>query len=283
LTGECILTYICRRQNNHENVRMGDLVEHSKELRDQSVVIKNELVRRIQRMKLSEKRLLALAIAKCNPKPKMLLHKATRLDPQTGLAPGWSVRVTAQEFMEAYPQVDPKHAYSDLKEAAENLFECRVEWDAEVTERGKKTTVRKAVRWIYEKADTTTAGWVEIKFSPSIAPYLLGIEDEFTRYKLRHAADLRSIYSWRLLEIMAQFRQSGLVMIGYDEFCEAMAAPQSCVKDSGQLRRRVIEVAVKELQEKNGLAIEWEALKPAGRKVTGFKFTFKADPQGRLF
>jgi plasmid replication initiation protein len=262
---------------------MTQLAERGKDSRDQSVTIKNELVRRIQRMKLSEKRLLALAIAKCNPKPKILLHKATQLDPQTGLAPGWSVRVTAQEFMEAYPQIDPKHAYSDLKEAAENLFECRVEWDAEVVERGKKTTVKKSARWIYEKADTTTAGWVEIKFSPSIAPYLLGIDEEFTKYKLRHAADLRSIYSWRLLEIMAQFRKTGLVKIGYDEFCAAMGAPESCIKDSGQLRRRVIEIAVKELREKNALQIDWEAVKPAGRKVTGFTFKFNPDPQGRLF
>jgi plasmid replication initiation protein len=262
---------------------MTDVLDLSIQPRDQSVVIKNELVRRVQKMKLSEKRLLALAIAKCNPKPKILLDKAMRPDPQTGVAPGWSVRVTTQEFMEAYPQVDPKHAYTDLKTAAENLYECSVEWDAIEVERGKKTPVRKSIRWIYEKVNTTTPGWVEIKFSPSIAPYLLGISDEFTKYKLKHAADLRSVYSWRMLEMMAQYRGTGLITIKYDEFCEAMGAPDSCIKDAGQLRRRVIEPAVKELQEKNGIAIEWEPTKPAGRKITGFKFRFEPDPQGRLF
>jgi plasmid replication initiation protein len=263
---------------------MDDVIEaEEKQSTDLSVVIKNELVKRVQRMKLSEKRLLALAIAKCNPKPKILLHKATHPDPQTGVAPGWSVRVTAEEFMEAYPQLDPKHAYSDLKAAADSLFECVIEWDAFETERGKQKPVRKKARWIYEEVNTTTPGWVEIKFSPSVAPYLLGIAGAFTQYKLKHAADLRSMYSWRLLEMMAQFRKTGLVTISYDEFCEAMDAPASCVKDAGQLRRRVIEPAVKELTEKNGLAIEWEPLKPAGRKITGFVFKFAADPQGRLF
>lgn len=257
--------------------------EEEKQSTDLSVVIKTELVRRVQRMKLSEKRLLALAIAKCNPKPKMLLDKATRLDPRTGIAPGWAVRVTAEEFMEHYPQVDPKHAYSDLKKAADSLYECSIEWDAFEMERGKKRPVRKKVRWIYEKVDTTTPGWVEIKFSPSIAPYLLGIEKAFTQYKLKHAADLRSMYSWRLLEMMAQWRDTGVLRITYDEFCEAMDAPASCVKDAGQLKRRVIEPAVKELREKNGLSIEWEPTKPAGRKITGFVFKFDADPQGRLF
>jgi plasmid replication initiation protein len=263
---------------------MDDLVElHDSASRELSVTIKNELVRRIQRMKVSEKRLLALAIAKCNPKAKILKDRAMRPNPSTGEAPGWIIRVTAKEFAEAYPNIEVKHAYSELKEAAENLFECKVEWDEEFIDRGKKTIKHRAVRWIYEKIDTTTAGWVDIKFSPSIAPYLLGIESEFTKYKLRHAADLRSMYSWRLLEIMAQYRDTGLVTITYDAFCVAMAAPDSCVRDSGQLRRRVIEPAVKELQEKNGVAIEWEAVKPAGRKVTGYRFKFKPDPQGRLF
>ncbi|WP_232484070.1 replication initiation protein [Burkholderia gladioli] len=185
----------------------------------------------------------------------MLKDRAMRLDPATGAAPGWTIRVTAKEFIEAYPHIEARHAYSELKKAAEDLFECRVEWDEDVISRGKKETKRRSVRWIYEKADTTTAGWVDLKFSPSIAPYLLGIESEFTKYKLRHAADLRSIYSWRLLEIIAQYRDTGVAAILYDEFCQAMGAPDSCVKDSGQLRRRVIEPAVKELQEKIALPL----------------------------
>lgn len=260
---------------------MTDLIEQPAV--ERSVTIKNELVRRIKRMKLSEKRLLALAIAKCNPKEKILKDRAMRLDPTTGEAPGWVIRVTAKEFSETYPHIKAKHAYSELKAAADNLFECKVEWDEEVIERGKKVIKHRVVRWIYEKVDTTTSGWVDIKFSPSIAPYLLGIESEFTKYKLRHAADLRCMYSWSLLEIMAQYRDTGFVVISYDDFCKSVAAPESCVQDSGQLRRRVIEPAVKELQEKNGIAIEWEPVTPAGRKVTGFRFKFKPDPQGRLF
>src|ERR1700712_2083766 len=98
---------------------MSDLVEqHDPTTRERSVTIKNELVRRIQRMKLSEKRLLALAIAKCNPKVKMLKDRAMRPDPATGEAPGWTIRVTAKEFVEAYPHIESKHAYSELKEAA---------------------------------------------------------------------------------------------------------------------------------------------------------------------
>ena len=60
-----------------------------------------------------------------------------------------------------------------------------------------------------------------------------------------------------------------------------MEAPASCVKDFGQLKRRVIEPAVKELREKDGVRLEWEPVK-AGRKVVGLDFKFSPDPQIKL-
>jgi plasmid replication initiation protein len=44
----------------------------------------------------------------------------------------------------------------------------------------------------------------------------------------------------------------------------------------------MIEPAVKELTEKDGWLIQWEAVK-AGRKVKAIRFTFMRNPQGSLF
>ena len=60
-----------------------------------------------------------------------------------------------------------------------------------------------------------------------------------------------------------------------------MEAPESCRKNFGQLRIRVLEPALKELREKDSFLLEWEPVK-AGRKVTGLVFKFRMDPQGRL-
>ena len=53
-------------------------------------------------------------------------------------------------------------------------------------------------------------------------------------------------------------------------------------KNFGELRRRIIEPAVKELIAKNNLLIEWTPTK-AGRRVTGLEFKFKPNPQPELF
>jgi plasmid replication initiation protein len=60
-----------------------------------------------------------------------------------------------------------------------------------------------------------------------------------------------------------------------------MDATEKQRADFAKLRTKIIEPAVKELIEKDGWLINWEAIK-AGRKVKSVRFTFKRDPQGRL-
>jgi plasmid replication initiation protein len=48
-----------------------------------------------------------------------------------------------------------------------------------------------------------------------------------------------------------------------------------------ELRRRVIDPAVKELSEKNGLIVDWEPTKN-GRKVIGLRFRFRPNEQMAL-
>ena len=59
-----------------------------------------------------------------------------------------------------------------------------------------------------------------------------------------------------------------------------MEAPPS-LSDFAQIKRRIIDPAVKELREKDGWIIDWEPVK-AGRKVKSLRFSFQRDPQGRL-
>jgi plasmid replication initiation protein len=168
-----------------------------------------------------------------------------------------------------------QNAYAQIQEGAEALFNRYVRI-VEKTRRGEK---EHKYRWVSGNKYHHGEGWVEINFSPEIAPYLLGLRKQFTTYKLKHTATFRSIYAWRLMELFAQFRDTGLVRISFDDFCHAMEAPASAVKDFAQMRLRVIAPAIKELQGKDGLDIEWEAIKEGGRKVTSFEFRFKPNPQ----
>ena len=109
----------------------------------------------------------------------------------------------------------------------------------------------------------------------------MGLRQQFTSYQLQQANALRSIYSWRLLELLTRFKSSGVAEYSIEDFATSMNATDKQRADFAAIRRKIIEPAVKELVEKDGWLIEWVPVK-AGRKVAGVHFEFKRDPQGRL-
>jgi plasmid replication initiation protein len=247
------------------------------------VNVKNELVRRTQKMSLPVKRLLALAIAMCDSKQKILLHQAQQPGTNGAELQGWAVKISVAQYTEHYPQVGQDAAYNELKSSASALMKCTVNMVKHERVRGKVVETPIEIPFTTENEYPKGQGHVIVRFHGKIAPYLLGLEREFTQYKLSSASHLRSMYSWRLLEVLAQFQKTGLVRIGYDEFCDALDVPDSCRKDFAQLRRRVIEPAVAELKAKNNIEIAWEGTKPGGRKITGLEFKFEPSKQGKLF
>lgn len=100
-------------------------------------------------------------------------------------------------------------------------------------------------------------------------------------YQLHQASALRSIYSWRLLELLARFRQTGYADYTIEDFATSMGATEKQREDFNNIRRRMIEPAVKELREKDGWDIEWEPVR-AGRKVTSLRFKFNRQAQDRM-
>jgi plasmid replication initiation protein len=237
-------------------------------LSERFVSMSNALTRAAQGLKLSEKRLISSAIAESD---SVELRKlAAALGPNQG----WKIKLSAKDYAATFG-IDQPTAYVQLREAADSIFNKYIR-TVEQTRRGEK---ERKYRWVSGNTYHHGEGWVEVNFSPEVAPFLLGLRKEFTTYKLKHTAALRSVYSWRLMEMFAQYRDTGLVRISFDDFCHAMEAPPSCLKDFGQLRRRVIDPAVAELTGKDGLLIDWAPTKNGGRKVTGLEFKFKPNPQ----
>lgn len=96
---------------------------------------------------------------------------------------------------------------------------------------------------------------------------------------------MRSLHSWRLLELLEQMKhkdnEDGWLTIDIEDFHHAMEASKSYRANFGMLRKWVIEPSVKELNEKDGWDIVWEPVK-RGRRVASLRFDFRRDPQARL-
>lgn len=234
------------------------------------VTMSNALTRAGHGLTLAEKRVVMMAVSK--------LDSAKVMRPGEVLP---SVKITAAEYAETYG-VDPNTAYEALQAAAKNLFERKLTFFEPAHKRNGKPLkpIRNDMRWVGRCQYHEGEGWVQLAWWPDLIPSLVGLRKQFTTYQLQQASALRSVYSWRLLELLTRFKSSGVAEYTIEDLKASMDAPPS-LSDFGQVKRRIIEPAVKELTEKDGWLIQWEPIK-AGRKVKAVRFTFMRNPQGSL-
>lgn len=238
---------------------------------DRHVSMSNRLARSAHGLNLAEKRLVALGLAQSES------ANAGRHLKANGNA-GWLMRVRAMEYAEAF-DIDVTTAYEQLQAAADKLFDRYVRYEVP-GRRGKPE--EKKFRWVSSCRYAPGEGYVELNFSPEIAPHLAGLSKELTSYRLRQAAAFDTVYAWRLFELIKSWESAGVFTITIEEFWESMEAPPSCRQDFKALRTRVIEPSVTAIQDKCAMLVEWTPLRSGSRRVTGLEFRFSPDPQGRL-
>jgi plasmid replication initiation protein len=119
----------------------------------------------------------------------------------------------------------------------------------------------------------TSDPYVELDFFHRITPHLVGLREKFTTYKLSQATGFRSIYAWRLLELLERFKSTGWAQYSIDELRVALELPAS-LSDWGQINRRAITPAIKELIGKDNWAIQNPIPIKTGKRVTSIRFEF---------
>lgn len=234
------------------------------------VSMSNALTRAGHGLTLAEKRVIAWAVA--------------TLDSRQALKPGEvpTTRISAVEYAAEF-KVDNDTAYQQLRAAAKSLYKRSITFYEPSYKRNGKPLQPTMVqmRWIGEAKYQAGEGWIELAWWPKLLPHLIGLKQQFTSYQLQQASALRSVYSWRLLELLTRFKSSGQSEYTIEDFAASMDATAKQAADFAKIRTKIIEPAVKELTEKDGWLIQWTPIK-AGRKVKAIRFSFMRNPQGQL-
>lgn len=248
-------------KEDRENSNLPMFVESHIGIGHRNVVLHNYLVRSAQGLSLAEKRILMYGIAKIG-----------------GI--NQDIKISAMDYAEAYG-IEPNTAYEQLKGAANKLKGRFLSWQIKD---GKKIGVRNTM-WLQGYDYFDKEGYVKFRFSSYIHEYLFDLYQEFTKYQLKQALALRSIHSWRLMELFEMMkgdRKDGWLRMDIDEFHHAMEVKDSYKTNFSKLKARIIDPAVKELMTKDNWVIEWRTIK-RGRKVAMIEFKFDRSPQGDLF
>jgi plasmid replication initiation protein len=125
--------------------------------------------------------------------------------------------------------------------------------------------------WVQKAKYRVGGGYVEISFDPDLKPFFLHLKEKFTTYKLKNVMQLKSSYSIRIYELLKQYQGIGKRTITVDSLRKMLGIEPEEYTAYNNMKRRVIVVAHKEINEKTDISFEFKEIK-AGRKVNELEF-----------
>lgn len=218
----------------------------------------NYLLEACYKMGLEEKRLLMMAISQINP--------------QKPVPP--VIQVRADDFARVF-SITRQGAYTQLREAADGLFERELRF------KDKDDTEESRIRWVGKCKYQKQKAYVAISFVPDIHPYLSMMVNNLTSYGLDNIAELGSIYSVRLFELLYQYLSVGKRFIGVSDLRDKFELTEKYPKFS-DLRKYVIEPAIQEINAKSNLEVKLPKYEKQGKVITRIWFEFSEKKQSRL-
>nr|WP_181716428.1 replication initiation protein RepM [Psychrobacter sp.]QJS05550.1 RepB [Psychrobacter sp.]QJS05765.1 replication protein [Psychrobacter sp.] len=218
------------------------------------VVKTNQLNSALQNLSLPEIRIVQLAIVDAR-------------ETNTGLSTDKPLRIDALRYAEMF-ETTRQNGYKRMKEAEETLFNRRFSY---IDDNGKIVKSR----WIQQVRYLDDEGAIELVFTLAVVNGISridGAEDFFTSYLLEQTASMYSIYSVRLYELLVQWKAAKQTpMFALDKFRDQLGVGIEEYKAMNDFKKRVLLVAIDEINEKSDIKISYEQVKK-GRSIAGFKF-----------
>ncbi len=218
------------------------------------VVKTNQLNSALQNLSLPEIRIIQLAIIDAR-------------ETNTGLSTDKPLRIDALRYAEIF-ETTRQNGYQRMKDAEENLFNRRFSY---IDERGRVVKSR----WVQQVTYLDDEGAIELVFTLAVVNGISridGAEDFFTSYLLEQTASMDSIYSVRLYELLVQWvAAKNTPLFELEKFRDQLGIESHEYKRMGNFKLRVLDLAVKEINEKSDIKVSYSQVKK-GRTITGFKF-----------
>ena len=118
-----------------------------------------------------------------------------------------------------------------------------------------------------------------VVFDSRILPLLSELKSNFTQFLIDDVAGFSSVYSFRFYQMMMQFKSTGYCKISLDDLRYSLALfdKYQATKD---LKKRVIDTAVDEINEKSPYTVKYDLIK-TGRKFTHLELKFKPKKESK--
>ena len=186
------------------------------------------------------------------------------------VTPLTKIKIYAESYAK-YFGVTKEASYQALKQGVLGLHEQEFVF-SKITGNGKKLSHYKG-RFVDFIGYTDGEASIELVLGSQIVPHILELQQAFTSYEIEQARGLNR-YGLRLYELLIRWKSTGKLIIGIDDLRAKMGLLKSEYQRIDNLKRWVIESALKEINTHTDLEATYTQQK-SGRKITGFDFEFK--------
>ena len=192
-----------------------------------------------------EQKVLDLAISKVNPNSTELMNP---------------YKIKASELSELSDLDDYNYANRAILKAAKSLRETTIVLHNERERRLIGIGLISRFEYVYERLDSDKNAVLEVFFDEALKPELLYNAKAYQEKKLGGAFRLKGKWSYRLYDIMNQWKAAGKCVYKYYDLRGMLGVPEESYSEHRDLLKRVIRPAVKEINEVSDLNVEFSLL-----------------------
>lgn len=225
---------------------------------ENQVVMSNDLIKGKSNLSLNELKLLRLTIMQVIAEDKDLMTYQIRI-------------VELAKMLE----ISRQNLYTEVMEMCKHLLQ-------EIVYIGDGNPKHKWKMYQWCSTCEYDEGTITIKLHEKLKPHLIQLKEHYTQYMLQDILMLKTVYAVRLYELIRE------EMKGQKAYADKTVTVSLCVEtirkatdtekkyaQIGIFKLRVIESALKEINEKSCYNITYDDIKKS-RKIVGFKFKIES-------
>ena len=221
---------------------------------------------------------------------KLLIYVISMIEPEA--QDFGKCKVSVQGYAEM-TGLQPKDLYQELRDTALAIREKTLVVEG-VLEPGMRRPVKRHGSWFEYVDEATGDGFVTIKLSSWLKPFLLQVRREFFKYKLNYALNLKSEYSIRLYQWLKRWQFAGRktetvaqlrLQLGATEVDHEGQVIRENLAAYKHFKNKALAPALKEINARTDLSVSVKEEKVKGSKAVGaivFAIRANTDNQTRL-
>lgn len=214
-------------------------------------VMANDVIKGKQEMTLQEARILRLVITQVAKEDKDLKTYTCNI-----------------KDLAVFLQISDANLYRDIRDICKGLLKRTVDITT-----GNPREPWESFQWV-QLARYDGNGSITLMLSEQIKPYVLELDRYFTRYQLENILEMNSFYAIRLYELLKcdDFKEHEEFREYTVKFLREFFSCEEKYKLFSDFKRWVLNIAVREINEKSDLEIRDVSYIKSGRKVIGIRF-----------